>query len=434
MGDFMHRYTALLLAGGVGAALVASAVPASAAPDTVLVSRAGGGAQANDRSWGYAASGDGRYVLFESSGTNLVRGDTNGVADLFVHDRRAKRTTRGSVASGGAEANASSSDAVLSRDGRYVAFRSEASNLVPRDSNGQADVFLHDRSTGRTTRISVTPKGQIHGTVHSIAMSADGRSVTYTSDAPDVVPGDTNDTTDVFVYDRPTGKTSRVSVGTGGTQGDSYSTESALSADGRYVAFSSASSNLVPGDTNAQVDVFVHDRRTGTTRRASADDGGAQSEDSANEPVISANGRYVAFASSARLDPADTDEESDVFVRDLVTRRTELVSGEGGTFPVDQFSTPAISADGRRVAFHAGSPFLLHKASPGELIEYEAIYDRRTGQTTRVAQAVTGEPDASTWDTFFTADGRYAGFTSAASNLVPGDANEAPDAFLTPLR
>lgn len=432
----MRRYTTLLVAGGVGTALVASATPASAVSSaTVLVSVANGGAQANDNSRGYAASGDGRYVVFESSATNLVRGDTNGVSDLFVRDRWTNRTARVSVASDGAQANASSSDAVLSRNGRYVAFRSDASNLVPRDSNEGPDVFVRDRLTGRTTRISMTPKGQSHGTVHSIAISADGHSITYASDEPELVPGDTNGATDVFLYDRPTGQTSRVSVGTGGTQGDDGSAGSALSADGRYVAFSSAASNLVPGDTNAREDVFVHDRRTGTTSRASVGDDGAQSDDGGSEPAISADGRYLAFGSSAHLDPADTDSEPDVFVRDLITGKTELVSGAGGSFPVDHFGTPAISADGRHVAFHAASPFLLHKARPGdEPIEYEAIYDRRTGHTTRVARALSGEPDASTWGTFFTADGRYAGFSSAASNLVPRDANKAPDAFLTRLR
>ncbi len=287
-----------LLVGGVGVALAATAVPASAAASgTVLVSLADSGAQANEWSSGFGASGDGRYVLFQSSATNLVPGDTNGVDDLFVRDRRANRTTRISVRTGGAQANGPSDDAAISRDGRYVAFRSEASNLVPGDTNGQADVFLHDRLTHRTTRVSVPLSGQLQNPVYDVTISADGRSVSFSSPAPNLVAGDTNEATDVFVHDRRTGRTSRASVGAAGAQGNGYASGGALSADGRYVAFESTASNLVPGDTNETADVFVRDLRTGTTRLVKAGAGGAA------DPTISADGRYVGFTSYAALSP-----------------------------------------------------------------------------------------------------------------------------------
>jgi Tol biopolymer transport system component len=432
----MRRFTALLLAGGVGAAAaVAAAAPAFAGPDTVRVSVGTGGQQGESASRGYAASGDGRYVLFGSEAGNLVPGDTNNEADLFVRDRRAGRTSRVSVASDGAQADGGSSDAALSRDGRYVAFASAATNLVPGDTNGEADVFLRDRATGRTSRVSLAADGgQGNGSAHGVTISADGRYVAYASGASNLVAGDTNDTTDVFGYDRSTGRTSRISVGTGGTQGDGFAGNAALSADGRYVAFSSQASNLLPGETVDTEQAYVHDRRSGRTELVSRDSAGGRAA-TADAPAISADGRHVAFQSSSNLDPADVDEEVDVFLRDRRTGRTSLVSGAGGAWPLDLFTDPVISPDGRYVAFHAGTVFLARRVPPGEeLIEHEALYDRRTGTTTRLATALSGEPDGPSHATFFTADGRYAGFTSAASNLVAGDTNERGDTFLTRLR
>jgi Tol biopolymer transport system component len=261
-------------------------------------------------------SADGRYVAFHSDASNLVPGDTNGTWDIFVHDRLTGQTTRVSVASDGTQGNNGSGDPSISADGRYVAFTSEASNLVPGDTNGTWDIFVHDRVTGQTTRVSVASDGsEGYGSSFSSSISADGRYVAFSSWASNLVPGDTNGWADVFVHDRVTGQTTRVSVASDGTEGNHVSLLPSISADGRYVAFSSWASNLVPGDTNEVQDIFVHDRLTGQTSRVSVASGGTEGNGASEFPSISADGRYVAFYSAAsNLVPGDTNGTWDIFV------------------------------------------------------------------------------------------------------------------------
>src|SRR6266567_3491186 len=246
------------------------------AQTTVRVSVASDGTEGNDVSMGSALSADGRFVAFDSAATDLVAGDTNRVSDVFVHDRQTGTTERVSVASDGAQGNGSSGllsfafPPALSADGRFVAFVSFATNLVASDTNGATDVFVHDRQTGITERVSVASDGtEGNAASAGAALSADGRFVAFHSTATNLVAGDTNGKTDVFIHDRQTGITERVSVASGGTEGNGFSAEPALSADGRFVAFHNTATNLVAGDTNGKTDVFVHDRQTGTTERVS---------------------------------------------------------------------------------------------------------------------------------------------------------------------
>jgi Tol biopolymer transport system component len=190
-----------------------------------------------------------------------VPGDTNGAnRDIFVRDRQSGQTELVSVSSAGVQGNYGSSNPTISADGRFVAFESSASNLVPGDTNGaNGDIFVHDRETGQTERVSVSSAGA-QGNYGSVdpTISADGRFVAFRSEANNLVPGDTNDRPDVFVRDRQTGETERVSVSSAGTQGNGHSVHPTISADGRFVAFESSASNLVPGDTNgANGDIFV---------------------------------------------------------------------------------------------------------------------------------------------------------------------------------
>jgi Tol biopolymer transport system component len=209
---------------------------------------------------GAAISGDGRLVAFASDASNLVGNDTNDAYDVFVHDRQTGVTERVSVDSAGNQGNGRSGFPSLSADGRYVAFQSWASNLVPGDTNGTEDVFVHDRQTGVTERVSVDSQGnQVLNGGWGAAASADGRFVTFQSNDQHLVPGDTNGTGDVFVRDRQTAATERVSVDSAGNQGNGFSGGSAISADGRYVAFRSDASNLVPSDTNGCSDLFLRD-------------------------------------------------------------------------------------------------------------------------------------------------------------------------------
>lgn len=335
--------------------------------ETTRVSVGTGGTQGNNASRAADLSADGNLVAFESDATNLVAGDTNGERDIFVHDRQAATTTRVSVATGAVQANNDSLNASLSGDGRFVAFESEATNLVAGDTNNRNDVFVHDRQTGTTTRVSVATGGaQADGNSVLPAISTDGRFVVFHSTATNLVAGDTNGISDVFVHDRQTGETTRVSVATGGGQGTGSGPAPAfapaISEDGRFVAFESISTNLVAGDTNGILDVFIHDRQTVTTTRVSVPTGGSpQANDESVEPAISGDGRFVVFLSFAtNLVPGGTSGNGDVFVHDRQTNTTTQMSVSTGGVKGNDFScNPAISQDGRIVAIFSDATNLI---------------------------------------------------------------------------
>jgi Tol biopolymer transport system component len=310
-----------------------------------------------------AITANGRLVAFNSAASNLVPGDTNQNDDVFLHDRGTGSTIRVSVGPLGVQGNGSSDFPAISTDGRFVAFQSSARNLVPGDTNGFAqDVFVRDRQTRTTELVSVATSGaQGNNGSNFPAISPDGRFVAFESEASNLVPSDTNRQRDVFVHDRQTGRTERVSVSTGGVQGNDFSQSPAISANGRFVAFESFASNLVSGDTNGSTDVFVHDRHTGTTRRVSVGPRGAQGDFDSNVPAISADGRFVAFESSARnLVPGDTNSVLDVFVRDRQARTTRRVSvRSNGAQGDDDSGAASISPDGRFVAFFSAASNLV---------------------------------------------------------------------------
>jgi Tol biopolymer transport system component len=399
---------------------------------TSRVSVSSDGAQADEASWFPSISADGRYIAFTSDATNLVPGDTNGTWDVFVHDGVTGQTARTSVSSDGAQANERSGSSSISADGRYVAFYSCASNLVPGDTNGWTDIFVHDRVTGETALISVSSDGaQANGDSWSPSISADGRYVAFPSWATNLVPGDTNGREDIFVHDRETGETTRVSVSSAGVQANGHSLYPSISADGRYVAFTSDATNLVPGDTNDRMDIFVHDRVKGETVRVSASSDGVQANGYSEQPSISADGRYVAFYSRANnLVPGDTNGWADIFVHDGVTGEIALVSVSSAGVQANGHSwSPSISADGRYVAFSSFADSL----TPSTTDDWYNIFvhDRVTGETVRIS--VTSAGAQATGDSehpSISADGRYVAFQSGATNLVPGDTNGWWDVFV----
>jgi Tol biopolymer transport system component len=229
------------------------------------------------------------------------------------------------------QGNAESTNSSISADGRLVAFDSAASNLVPGDTNGRPDAFVHDRATGTTSCVSVdsdrVPRG---GAGPSI--SADGRFVAFWSFSPDLVHGDRNGTFDVFVHDRATGVTSLVSVDSSGVQGNGSSGGASISVDGRFVAFSSRASNLVLEDTNGWQDVFVHDRASGTVTRVSVGSAGMEGDHESHSPSISADGGFVAFESAASdLVSGDSNRTEDAFVHDRALVRVERVVPANGS-------------------------------------------------------------------------------------------------------
>ncbi|MBY0277111.1 hypothetical protein K2Z84_17395 [Candidatus Binatia bacterium] len=324
------------------------------------------GAQADRASIFPSLSKGARYVAFESDATNLVSGDGNGEHDIFVRDRKTGTTERVNVDSTGAEATGGGSYfAAISGNGAVVAFGSSATNLVAGDGNGRMDVFVRDRKSGETTRVSVNSAG-IEGngdslTYANVALGGGGRYVPFVSGASNLVAADTNGATDVFVHDRTLHRTTRMSVDSAGVQGDGPSFEPTISANGRFFAFSSIATNLVAGDGNGKADVFVHDRKTGETTRVSVDSAGGESNGHSGEPSISKDGRFVAFYSAAsNLVVDDTNGVPDIFVHDRKTGTTVRVGvAPDGSQPNAAALTPAISGNGRAVAFESDATNLV---------------------------------------------------------------------------
>jgi Tol biopolymer transport system component len=422
----------LVVGTGLAAAATPAVVGSGAVTTGVPVDRSG--QQPNGHSYEPAISADGRFVAFASIASNLVAGDLNGTIDVFVRDRRLQVTRRVSVGPGGQQANDNSLLPAISADGRFVVFVSSASNLVAGDTNQLLDVFVRDRVAQVTTRVSVGPGGlQGNGDSfsHSPVISAHGRFVAFASFASNLVAGDTNDTEDVFVRDRKLQVTRRESVGPGGLQANSVSLGPAISADGRFVAFWSYANNLVGGDSNGRYDVFVRDRRVQVTRRVSVGPGGRQGNYDSSEPTISADGRFVAFESGAsNLVAGDTNHRLDVFVRDRKLQVTRRVSvGSGGQQANTASYFPAISADGRFVVFTSYASNLVVGDTNGTGDVF--VRDRMARVTRRVSVGPGGQQaNSRSFLAAISADGRFVAFASSASNLVAGDTNGKVDVFV----
>lgn len=376
-----------------------------------------------------AVSDGGRFTTFTSDGPTFVPGDTNSAGDVFVRDALTGTTTRVSVSENGEQADRYSFSSSISADGRYVAFASYATNLVPDDTNENADVFVRDTVAGTTTRVSVTGSGADGNAASSNpVISADGRQVTFGSLASNLVRGDTNRRQDVFVRDLAGGTTTRVNVSSSEEQAtDDAAAEIALTFSsvvaGRYVAFRSGATNLVADDTNGTWDVFVRDLVEGTTVRASVSDGGAQADARMIGGFsITADGRHVVFESPAsNLVDGDTDGKVDVFRRDLVAGTTTLIELAGAGESESGFLAQ-ISPDGRRLAYSS--------SGYGELL----VRDLVTGDTTAIDVSGDGAPgNGASWNKAFSPDGSFIAFESTASNLVDGDTNAGRDVFVREL-
>jgi Tol biopolymer transport system component len=377
-------------------------------------------------------SADGRYVAFGSNATNLVAGDGNNVDDIFVADRATGTLVRASVDSSGLEADKSSFNPAISANGRFVAFHSLATNLVPNDTNGTVDIFVRDLVDGTTERVSVDPAGnEAHGDSLYASISGDGRFVAFQSQAADLVAGDVNGFQDVFVRDRQTGTTVLASVDAAGNQGDGNSQVAWISFDGRFVAFDSQATNLVAGDTNGVNDVFVKDLLSGAVDRVSVSSAGAEGDHDSFAGSLSADGRYVGFYSAATtLVPFDMNQAMDVFLRDRMSGTTTRVSvtplGRGGNG--DSFLA-SLSADGRFVAFQSVASTLVANDTNGVADIF--VRDVVASATTRVSVGANGtQGNSFSSGPSISADGRDVAFYSDASNLVPNDTNQLLDAFV----
>ena len=402
------------------------------------VSLAGDGSQGNNHSLWASISADGRYVAFESRATNLVPADANARTDVFVHDRQLDTIEAVSLSSYGPQGNDDSDRSTISGDGRYVAFSSRASNLVPDDTNDEYDVFFYDRSTDGIERVSIAADGSEgnaeSGYAQPPSISADGRYVAFGSNATNLVPGDNNFFTDVFVHDRQEDTVERISLSQGGAEGNWYSSFPSISADGRYVAFQSVASNLVPEDDNGAYDIFVFDLETDTLNRVSLDSNGSEGNNQSSYPSISADGRYVVFQSLAsNLVEDDTNNTYDVFVFDRKTDTVQRVSlAYDGSEGNGESTRPSISADGRYVAFSSGASNLVLEDTNNEYDVF--VYDRLADTIERVSLGADGSegnaPSSYTQAPSISAYGRYVTFASSADNLVPGDDNFFADIFV----
>lgn len=337
----------------------ATAAPAAWGDTTARASVSSSEAQSNGPSYsGIDIAKRGRYVVFSSDATNLVPDDTNGQPDIFVRDTTDGTTARVSVTTNGAQGNAGSHDPTISVGGRYVVFTSEATNLVTDDTNQQPDVFLHDRASGTTTRVSVRSDGaQASGLSGSAEISGDGATIVFDSDAGDLVDGDTNGLPDIYSHDRRTGETTRVSVTTAGAQGDGLSVRPVVSRDGDFIAFSSQATNMVPDDTNDMGDAFLVDMSSGETTRVSLRADGEQA--SGGSPftstyplAITTDGTRVWLETESDLVDDDTNGQIDVYVRERDTATTTRISVGSADHELDGPSGDgSMSAGGRRVLF-----------------------------------------------------------------------------------
>lgn len=391
------------------------------------------GAQATFTCQSALVSNDGQVVVFTTSDDNLVAGGTNFANDVYAHDFATGETKRISVSSGGGQANAACDQPTISADGRFVAFSSSASNLVAGDTNGKSDVFLHDRATGTTTRVSLSSSGE-EGDNPSMdpALSADGRYLAFLSAASNFNTIGA-DQWEVYVRDLQTGVTDHVSMDMNGQPADLSADAPSLSDDGRFVVFSSIATDLVPGDTNNAQDVFVRDRLAGTTERVSLDPDGNQTGAPGAQALgarISNDGRYVVFWSDAgNVVPWDSNGYTDVFMRDLQENTTvRLSEGPGGlqaTFPSRR---PFITADGRYVAFDSWA----QNITPGDTGGFHDIIlkDLWSGVTRRVSVDTLGlDPNGHSYAPALSEDGRWVVFESGASDLIDGDTNGWQDIF-----
>jgi Tol biopolymer transport system component len=409
-----------------------------------LVSRADGaaGAKANDETVGSALSGDGSEVAFVSDATNLVNADTDATRDVYVRDLAADDTELISRASGGsgAKANKIAQLATISADGTQVAFISPADNLHPDqpDVTTQNQAYVRDRATN-TTRLESRADGvggPIADTdVGEASISADGSALALASRATNLDPADADTIQDAFVREMGAGETVLVSQSPvePPVNANGESRDPAISADGRYVAFSSMATNIDPDATNNRSDVFVRDTETGLTVLASRDGAsGPEGDDSSVNPSISADGRYVAFESEAEnLVAADGDGQPDIFVRDLVANTTTLASRDDGDANAGGFpAEPSISGDGMRIAFDVDIAY--HPDDDNGLNDVY-VRDLAAGQTLRVSRpdgvtAADGDGDSRVPD--ISADGSAVAFESTADNLTGDPTSAFQQAFV----
>jgi Tol biopolymer transport system component/protocatechuate 3,4-dioxygenase beta subunit len=399
---------------------------------TQLVSVSSQGVPANSSCKNPDISYDGRFVAFECRASNLVPNDTNKVSDVFVHDRLTGATERVSIGPNGIQANGASDEPAISDDGRFVVFTSKAKNLIPPPAQAVGfasyrgpgiNVYVHDRQTGTTSLVSMDANGQPADRRAWLPdISPDGRYIVYSSHSEHIVVPDMNGIKrDAFIYDRVTGTTEYADVMSNGLNPWSGGSIAAISAGGRVVTYRSKAGDLVRDDTNRKFDIFAYERSTLDIKRVSVSTGGQQANGDAHNPQVSADGRFIVYESPAQLDSRDQNSSIDVYVHYLPAAATSLASltanGHAGNNPS---VTPILSGDGRYIAYSSKSSDLVPGDTNG--LSDVFIYDQATGETIRVSlgdndQQATGGASVTP---AISGDGRFVAFVSAARNLIDG--------------
>jgi Tol biopolymer transport system component len=400
------------------------------AASLTLVTKDAGGNAANATSSNPSISNNGRYVLYHSDAVNLVDGDTNNATDVFLYDRKTGATSR--ITQG----NDDSVDARISNNLGYVVFSSFASNLVDEPGNLFSDIFLYETKTGVIKKISVDTQGT-PGNSGSFtpSISSNGRYVVYESNANNLVPGDNNVSLDIFLYDKKKGTTVMVSAdNSSGTPvpGNAASNFARISGNGRYVVYQSDATNLVAGDGNGASDIFLFDKKKKITYLISATAGG-QGNGNSITPFISNNGRYLVYASAAsNLVEGDSNGTTDIFLYDTGTGATRIVSvNSAGQQGNGESLSPRISGNGRYIVYSSAARNLVE----GDTNNLPDIfrYDTKTGVTTRVSvksDGITQGTGGGSFSPGVSNNGRYMAFESFADNLADGDGNGTSDIFL----
>lgn len=444
-----------------------TAAPSESYPDgisSLIMNKASqnGSIQADGNSWNPAISEDGRFVVFESQASNLVDGDTNDAADIFVKDYQEGKIVRVSVGSNGEQASKGGQDPDISANGRFVVFASYSADLDPTGNGIGLNIYLHDRDNdengifdeqGKIDTIRISEHDQDETNTERAnrdpSISGDGCIIAFKSDVINFIPSsqDTNGANDIYVYHCEGEMITRASESEAGQIGNSYSEHPAMSFDGKWVAFASASSNLLPSflDLNDREDVFLKNLITGEVELISVSTNGEQgngnSSDAVSSPALSADGRYVAFVSAATNFAPGVSSYTNVYVRDRVKKETSFINHTydyRSNLSGAQF--PDISGDGRFVIFYSGDPNMVPGGdnSWGDVYLHDrdsdmnGIFDE-AGKTRnqRVSVTVYGaEGNVFSDHPAISQDGLYVVFPSQANNLVSGDTNQHDDIFV----
>jgi hemolysin type calcium-binding protein/WD40 repeat protein len=412
--------------------LIETAAALSVPGDITLASTSDTGIKGDSASFTPSLSADGTRVGFNSLATNLDPADTDSISDVYVKGPSTGDLTLVSASDTGVKGNGDSFSPSLSADGTKVAFFSFATNLDPADTDSSTDVYVKDLATGDIALASTSDDGT-KGNSFSFhpSLSADATSVAFSSNATNLDPADSDAVTDIYVKNLLTGDVTLASASDSGTKSDGESSSASLSADGSSVAFTSHASNLDPADTDAVSDVYVKNLSTGEITLASTSDSGTKGDDISFEASLSGNGERVGFNSLAdNLDPVDTDDIEDVYVKDLSSGDLTLAStSDTGVKGRDLSVGASLSDDGTKVGFSSFASNLDPADGDGSGDVY--VKDLASGDLALASTSEFGvKGNGDSGEASLSADGTQVAFSSSATNLDPADADSISDVYV----